>query len=84
MYPPLVNSGLEVTTSAVAGKLTPNDILLVAFGSPDVIGSCKGTALKRSFAVTDPSSLTGYTTRYCPAESTTYLSLSTFSDPFLV
>ena len=39
LYPPLVNSGLDVTTSAVAGKFTPKEMLLVAFGSPDVIGN---------------------------------------------
>ena len=83
LYPP-ANSLFVVTTSAVAGKFTPKEILLVAFGSPEVIGYWRGTALKRSFAVTEPSSFTGYTTKYCPAESTTYLSLSTLSDPFLV
>ena len=56
---PLANCGCSVITVAVAGTLTPRSIFEVAFGVPDVIGSCKGLALTRSFAVTEPSSLTG-------------------------
>ena len=56
---PSANAARSVTTSAAAGTFTPNEILLVACGSPEVTGSCNGRAESRSFAVTEPSSFTG-------------------------
>ena len=60
---PLANCALSVITSLVADTLTPKSICVVAFGVPDVTGSCKGTALVKSFAVTDPSAFTGNVSR---------------------
>ena len=71
-------------TSLVAETFTPSSIEVVAFGVPDVTGNCKGTALTKSLAVTDPSELTGKVKRYCPDESVTYLSLLTLNEPLRV
>ena len=56
---PSANFGLSVITGASAGKLIARSILLVALGSPEVTGNCKGTASLMVFDVTDPSSFTG-------------------------
>ena len=50
---------MAVPAAAAAGTFTPSSILLVARGSPDVTGSCSGTALSKSLGVTEPSSFTG-------------------------
>ncbi len=56
---PSANFGLSATTGEPASKFTARSMLLVAFGSPDVTGSCKGTASDMALDVTEPSSLTG-------------------------
>ena len=70
--------------SASAGRFNPSSIFSVAAGNPEFTGNWRFFALSALVDVTDPSSLTGKTCRYWPLLSTTYRSLFTLNDPFLV
>ena len=77
-------SSAEAKTVDEAGKLTASSRLSVFFASPASNSNLRGSASDISPPWTDPSSETGNASTNCPAESTTYLSLFTEKEPFLV
>ena len=77
-------SSADANTVEEAGKFTANSKLSVFLASPASNSNFNGFASVISPPWTDPSSETGSARTNCPAESTTYLSLLTEKEPFLV